>query len=65
MQIDGLTYLLTTETNGMEYVLRYSQADMEEIFTGDDRRELDAGEAVIHGTVRYVDMLVAARSVIA
>ena len=64
MQIDGITYLLSQEENGSQGVQPYSQADMEEEFTVEQRAELAAGRVVVKqyrfSLIRFLDMGVAA-----
>jgi hypothetical protein len=63
------TFLLITEITPRwsEYPQEYSQADMEEIFTAEERETLSAGKPLIRrlrgSTVKYVDMIVAARKI--
>lgn len=72
-----ITYLLTNETDidarkrvrHTEYVLRYEDREMAEIFTADERAALNGGRTVTKrgrlGQIStYVDMIVAARKVV-
>lgn len=60
-------YLLDLAPNGSEQILVYGQADMEEIFTEEQRRLIAEGKMVFHRWTRtqfnhiIIDMAVAAR----
>lgn len=60
-------YPLDLAPNGSEQILVYGQADMEEIFTEEQRRLIAEGEMVFHRWPRgdhnhiIIDMTVAAR----
>ena len=56
------THLLARDTTGQEFVAVYIAAELEELFTADERRALAAGAAVTRGRTTYVDMRVAARA---
>lgn len=66
--IEGLNYLLVSCDNGDEFVSRYLDTEMAEVFTADERQQLTSGKAVVKpgrlGALRYVDMVAAARSVV-
>lgn len=64
-QIDGTTYLLATWGKN-EWVSRYSQGDMAEIFTIDEIAGLEEGKAISKttrgDTIIYRDMVAATRA---
>ena len=64
-RINGVHYLMVTEPRGIEYVMRYSEAEMAEVFTPGQRRQLTTGAGVMIGRCRFVDMVIAARSIAA
>lgn len=68
--LHNTAYLLVTSDDGAEWVQRYTRTEAAELFTVAERRRLDRGEAVIHlqrdrTGLRYVDMIAAARTVVA
>ncbi len=62
-RVGGLYYLMVTETGGAEYVTRYGEAEMDEVFTAGQRHDLEKGGALIVGNCRFVDMVAAARTI--
>lgn len=62
-QVGGLHYLLVTEAGAHDYVLRYLEAEMTDVFSPAQRAELEAGRPVLIGQVRFIDMVTAARKV--
>ncbi len=46
MQIEGLNYLLAKPDRGAQFVSRYLESEMDELFTADERAALDRGEAI-------------------
>jgi hypothetical protein len=65
--IDGLAYLLMTDSDGFEAVVRYNHEEVMELFSPAERDALGRGQEVIrlskHGGIRWVDMIAAARAV--
>jgi hypothetical protein len=74
--IDGLTYLLATSSRGDEYVVRYTRNEIDELFSDEEQKAMAIGGAVVREedrpairmserreSVRYVDMVAAARAV--
>lgn len=61
--IDGLHFLLGTDVRRNEWVSRYSDAEMEEVFNAKERLALSSGLSVrtSDGTV-WTNMVLAARS---
>ncbi|KTT72603.1 hypothetical protein [Sphingomonas endophytica] len=64
-RINGVHYLMVTEPGGIEYVMRYGEAEMAEVFTPGQRRHLTTGKGVMIGRCRFVDMVMAARAIAA
>lgn len=64
-RIGGLHYLMVTEPGGIEYVTRYTESEMAEMFDPAQRRHLTTGAGLIVGRCRFVDMVIAARSIAA
>lgn len=62
-KIDDLHFLLGTDTRRNEWVSRYSDAEMEEVFSPKERLALNSGLSVRakDGTV-WTNMVLAARS---
>ena len=56
-------HLLITEAGAPDFVARYEDTEMAEAFSADQRAALTAGHPVTIGTVRFVDMVAAARIV--
>lgn len=61
--LGDLHYLMVSEGDGTEYVLRYTVAEMHEYFRPHEAAELAKGAALMRGTCRFVDMVAAARTV--
>jgi len=74
--IEGLTYLLATSSRGDEYVLRYTRNEIAELFSDEEQKAMALGGAIVREesrrairmsdrreSVRYVDMIAAARTV--
>ena len=68
--LNDAAFLLVTSDDGSEWVQQYNGREVAELFTLAERRRLDRGQAVIHlqrdrTGLRYVDMIAAARTVVA
>ena len=64
--VEGLFYLLAQAENYPDVVSRYGAAEMEEVFTADQRARLGRGEIVLTpsrfgGPTRWTDMVATAR----
>ncbi len=61
--VEGVRYLLASTSDGVEWVARYEVAEMVEIFTAEQRRELAVGETIVTGgtagMIRWADMVAA------
>ncbi|HUR09636.1 MAG TPA: hypothetical protein VM347_44360 [Nonomuraea sp.] len=69
--MNGMNWLLISSNDGDEEVRAYSDREMVELYTADERADLAAGKSVIshqNGLARHalrsVDMLAAARRVV-
>jgi hypothetical protein len=65
MFVDDTAYLLAQDEKGTEWVQRYSRGDVAEVFNAEEIAELSAGRTVLlptrYGSLRFVDMVAAAR----
>jgi PleD family two-component response regulator len=65
--IDGLAYLMGSDTRGQEWVSRYSGTEICELFNDEEQKALARGQEVIQpglgGSIRWVDMIAASRMV--
>jgi hypothetical protein len=58
-------YILITTDDEREQVFNYSAAEMAEIYSADERAELQEGRAIFRNGALHTDMLQAARAVTA
>jgi hypothetical protein len=62
-RLGGLYHLMVTETNGAEYVTRYGEDEMAELFSAAQRHDLAKAGVLVVGNCRFVDMVAAARTI--